>query len=295
MDINNSIWQCIKLTAPEPECEIWIKRDDLIHPQISGNKWRKLKYYYQDFLKSGRKEILTFGGAFSNHILATAAFGAEYRIPTRGVIRGREVDVNNETLKEARQLGMQLHLISRSDYKLKNEETFLEGLKHQFPESYIIPEGGKGALGSQGCEEILNDTPMENIHLFCAAGTGTTASGLLMHPKVKELNVVAALKGADFLKNDILLNLSYFNQEEKISKLNLITNGHWGGYGKVPHELKTFIHYINEKYQFPLDAIYTAKAFYQMLRVIENINIKENIVFYHSGGLQGNKGLGIKL
>ena len=178
--------------------EIWIKREDLIHPEVSGNKWRKLKYYLEDFYASNKEVILTFGGAFSNHLAATAALGRIANIPTRAIIRGDE-DVNNATLEFCRACGMQLERISRRDYDERDNPEFLRSLGEALPQVYLIPEGGKGPLGMKGCAEILDENTKNFDIIACSAGTATTAAGLLMSLQNQQLWVFPALKGGNFI------------------------------------------------------------------------------------------------
>lgn len=280
--------------------ELWIKREDLIHPQISGNKWRKLKYYLADFQASDKKELLSFGGAYSNHIQALAALGNQLKIKTRGIIRGEEA--NNASLDSCLELNMNLHKISRSEYKKRDDASFLNALQDDYPQSYIIPEGGKGVLGMQGCAEILNDIDQDFDFISCSSGTGTTFSGLLASEKKAKYLMFPALKGAGFLKDDVWQLLSHY-QNRFLTKGNgkkigprdffMEENYHFGGYGKVKEELIQFMNDFYDSYSIPLDPIYTGKMLFGLIDKIEKNHFEEGtkILCIHTGGLQGIKGM----
>lgn len=188
------------------DIELYIKRDDLNHPLISGNKLRKLKYNLIEASEKGFSKIVTFGGAFSNHILATAAAGKEFGFETIGVIRGEEL-INqiddNPTLHEARNLGMKFYFVSREVYRNKNAEVFLKELEEKFGSFYLVPEGGTNELAIKGCEEILEEEDSSFDFVCCAVGTGGTISGIINASKTNQKILgFPALKG-DFLYNDI--------------------------------------------------------------------------------------------
>lgn len=284
--------------------ELWIKREDLIHPQISGNKWRKLKYFLADFRLGNKTEFLTFGGAYSNHILAIAALGNTLKIKTRAVIRGEEV--NNSTLDSCLGLGMELIKISRSEYKKRDDASFLSDLQIHYPKSYIIPEGGKGVLGIRGCGEILSDLDQEFDFIACSSGTGTTFSGLLSRPKKAKYIMFPALKGGGFLKDEVdrmLLKYQKIFLTNGIGKkMDLIPfsieeNYHFGGYGKVSAELIQFMNDFYTSYAIPLDPIYTGKMLFGLMDKIkkEQFKVGTKILCIHTGGLQGIKGMNISL
>jgi 1-aminocyclopropane-1-carboxylate deaminase len=267
---------------------LYIKREDQIHPFVSGNKFRKLKYNVLEFKSQGLKGILTFGGAFSNHIAAVAALGNELDFPTLGIIRGEELEnqINdNPTLKFASENGMTLKFVSREIYKLRNEIDYISTLKNKFPEYLILPEGGTNELAVKGCEEILTAKDNEFDYIACCVGTGGTISGIinsaLPHQKVLGF---PALK-EDFLQKDISKFAHQKNWE-------LIRDYHFGGYGKVTNELVRFINHFFEQTQIPLDPIYTGKMVFGILDLIQKRFFKPNdkILLIHSGGLQGIEG-----
>lgn len=285
--------------------ELWLKREDLIHPEVSGNKWRKLKYFLQDFETNGKDTILTFGGAFSNHLAATAALGKMAGIPTKAMVRGEEVNLN-PTLDFCRQQGMEIMPLSRKEYATKDNEEFLQALEVTLPNVYIIPEGGKGSLGIKGCTEILDDVEQSFDYVAVCAGTGTTAAGLLMHPSCKKLLCFSALKGGSFLRQaikrqllDYQLRFSTHFDEEKLltDRFLLEENYHFGGYGKVTVELIDFMNQFYRKHQLKLDPVYTAKMMYGILEKIERKEFEPgtSILAIHTGGLQGIKGMNERL
>lgn len=282
--------------------EVWVKRDDLIHPEVSGNKWRKLEYHLQAFKEGAYRELLTFGGAYSNHLAAVAALGQAEGIPTAGLVRGEEVQ-HNATLDYCRSCGMRLLPLSRKDYALKDDPSFLEGLREQAPEAYLIPEGGKGPLGAAGCSHILKEIPADFSYQVVAtsAGTGTTAAGLLMSTSAR-LEVFPALKGGVFLQRAIGEHAHAY--QEKFSgqrsaarrlqeQLLLRTGYHGGGYGKVTADLIDFMNNFYQTYQLKLDPIYTGKLFYGLwdLRAQQAWPPGTRILALHTGGLQGIQGM----
>ncbi|MEX2380733.1 MAG: pyridoxal-phosphate dependent enzyme [Vicingaceae bacterium] len=269
---------------------LWIKRDDLIHPHVSGNKWRKLKYNIQAAKAGGNNVLLTFGGAFSNHIAATASAGKIAGLKTIGVIRGDEFFKDlNSTLNFAQNEGMKLHFINRSDYARKEESGFLNELKSTFGDFFLVPEGGANEFGVKGCAEILTEEEREYDYICCPAGTGTTAAGVLMGMQAKQqLLAFSALKGGEQLAKEVLK----WNDGSKSQMLQMIGSYHFGGYAKVKTELIDFTNDFYLKHQIPLDLIYTAKMMYGLYDLIQRdyFPSQSKILFIHSGGLQGNEG-----
>ncbi|MBQ0907910.1 1-aminocyclopropane-1-carboxylate deaminase/D-cysteine desulfhydrase [Flavobacterium sp. F-328] len=274
-------------------CTIAIKREDLLHPFVSGNKFRKLKYNLQQAKKEQHHTLLTFGGAFSNHIAAIAYAGKANGFKTIGVIRGEElIDKisDNPTLLFAQECGMQFHFVTRSQYREKENPAFLEDLQSQFGWFYTIPEGGTNALAIKGCQEVLTQDDVEYDFICCAVGTGGTISGIIASTKPSQKVLgFPALKG-DFLSNEIR---NFVNQDN----WELITEYHFGGYGKVNLELVKFINEFYSKFKIPLDPIYTGKTVYGVFDLIEKNYFPENskILIVHSGGLQGIAGMNLKL
>ena len=294
----------------EKQIDLWVKRDDLIHPTISGNKWRKLKWNIEKAKDNKKTTLLTFGGAFSNHIAAVALSCQENGLKSVGVIRGEKVEPLNSTLRKAEENGMQLYFVSREDYNLKKNDDFILGLRNQFGNFHLVPEGGANYYGVMGCMEITKELDFEPDYLVTSAGTGTTASGLLMTAKQEQkVMVFSGLKGGDFLEKEIkhLINYTTYNEDdtaEVLQHLVLKTDYHFGGFAKITPELIQFVNVFHKQFQIPLDLIYTSKLFYGLFDGIRKNQFppKKKIVALHTGGLQGNSGfekqlkkLGLKL
>jgi 1-aminocyclopropane-1-carboxylate deaminase len=270
-----------------------VKREDQLHPEISGNKYRKLKYNLLKAQKQQKNTLLTFGGAYSNHIVATAAAGKEYGFKTIGIIRGDELKdkvTKNPTLNFAQTCGMKFKFISRTDYRQKEEIFFTDALKKEFGDFYLIPEGGTNDLAVKGCEEILTKDDTNFDFICTCVGTGGTIAGIINSAKAKQKIVgFSVLKGA-FLEKEI----------QKYTALNnwqLITDYHFGGYGKIKPELITFINQFKEQTGIPLDPVYTGKMLFGIIDMIKKnrIDRKNKILVIHTGGLQGIKGINAKL
>ena len=273
--------------------ELAILREDLNDPEISGNKFRKLKYNFLEAKKLNLFQILTFGGAFSNHIAATAAAGKKYGFKTIGIIRGEELKdkINeNPTLRFAQNCGMELHFISREDYRNKENPSFLTELNNKFPNTYVVPEGGTNDFAIKGCKEILHEACFEYDFITTSIGTGGTIAGLIESSKSHQKVLgFPSLKG-DFFQNDI---------EKLTSKDNftIYNEYHFGGYGKVNEELINFVNYFKKTTQIQLDPIYTGKMVFGVLQLIKNhiFNDYSKILMIHTGGLQGIEGMNNRL
>ncbi|PRX56057.1 1-aminocyclopropane-1-carboxylate deaminase/D-cysteine desulfhydrase [Flagellimonas meridianipacifica] len=277
----------------EKQIRLFIKREDAIHPFVSGNKYRKLKYNLQEAIKKEFDTLLTFGGAFSNHIAATAFAGKEAGLKTIGVIRGEELKNSwkeNPTLKLADEHGMRLHFVSRESYREKGSPDFVSGLKETFGSFYLIPEGGTNTLAVKGCEEILAESDKHFDFICCCVGTGGTLAGLInaSHSYQTVLGF-PALKG-DFLKEDIYTFVQKDNWK-------LITDYHFGGYAKINKDLVDFINQFKLKTGIPLDPIYTGKMMFGILDLVKKDFFKSGsqILAIHSGGLQGILGMNLVL
>ena len=280
------------------EIRVDIKREDLLHPVVSGNKLRKLKYNLDYTVKNQLETIVTYGGAYSNHIAATAAACHILGLKSIGIIRGEELGVDlhktlieNTTLKSAVENGMQLEFITREEYKEKNSKSFKQLIINKYGPCFIIPEGGTNLLAIQGTSEILTDEDKVNYDIICvAAGTGGTAAGIIessvAHQKVL---VFSALKG-DFLQTEI---------EKYTDRRNftLFPENAFGGYAKSNDEL---IEYMNARFResgIPLDPIYTGKMMYRVEELISKgfFPAKTRILAIHTGGLQGVAGFNRRL
>ncbi|MFI8377207.1 1-aminocyclopropane-1-carboxylate deaminase/D-cysteine desulfhydrase [Leeuwenhoekiella sp. NPDC079379] len=274
-----------------------ILREDLLHKEVSGNKFRKLKYNLIEAQEQRKDTLLTYGGAFSNHIAATAKAGQICGFKTIGIIRGEELGIDltktlqqNATLRLAYDCGMRFYFVSRSDYRLKNSTSFRESLKQKFGDFYEIPEGGTNHLAVKGCAEILNENTAEYDYIMCPVGTGGTIAGLiegsLSHQKVIGF---PALKG-EFLSSEIENFTSKNNWE-------LNKNYHFEGYAKVNSDLIAFINSFKKARNIQLDPIYTGKMMYGLTDLISNAFFSENtrILAVHTGGLQGISGINYRL
>ncbi|MEH6659638.1 1-aminocyclopropane-1-carboxylate deaminase/D-cysteine desulfhydrase [Leeuwenhoekiella marinoflava] len=277
--------------------ELAVKREELIHNVVSGNKFRKLKYNLIAAKNQKQETLLTFGGAYSNHIAAVAKAGELCGFKTLGVIRGEELGENllqtlqqNGTLKFAYECGMHFHFVTRSEYRNKQTASFRESLKTKFGDFYEIPEGGTNDLAVKGCTEILNSDTSSYDVIACAVGTGGTIAGIiegsLPHQKIIGF---PALKG-DFLTDEIKKYTSKTNWQ-------LIRDYHFGGYAKMNSALISFINSFKEKHGIQLDPVYTGKMMYGLTELIESGFFSENtrILAVHTGGLQGIAGMNEKL
>ena len=273
--------------------ELFIKREDLLHPIISGNKFRKLKYNLAEAKRLGYKKLLTFGGAFSNHIVAVAGAGKEFGFETIGIIRGEELEEKiheNPSLAVAQQFGMKFFFVSRDAYRLKETPEFLEKMQSQFGDFYLLPEGGTNELAIKGCEEILSELDSEFSYVCTSVGTGGTVSGII-NSAASHQNIIgfSSLKG-DFLQKDIA---KFANQKN----WSVNCEYHFGGYGKVTNELIEFINSFYLEHAIPLDPIYTGKMMFGIFDLIQKDFFPPNskILAIHTGGLQGIAGMNLKL
>ena len=281
----------------EKKLELFIKREDLIHPFVSGNKFRKLKHNLFAAKNQQKETLLTFGGAFSNHIVATAVAASLNGFKSIGIIRGEELGkdlektlATNATLREAHKSGMTFEFVSRTAYRNKSSQEFRNELKEKFGNFYLIPEGGTNNLAVKGCEEILTIEDLKFDYICCAIGTGGTISGLINSAK-KQQQVIGfpALKG-DFLQEEIQ---KYTSKEN----WHLETAYHFGGYAKYNEDLIRFINQFSTENKILLDPIYTGKMVFGILDLIEKNYFPENskILAIHTGGLQGIDGFNQKL
>lgn len=269
--------------------QVFIKPDYLNHPFISGNKYRKLKYNILEAQQFQKTRLLTFGGAYSNHIAAVAAAGSEFGFKTIGVIRGEELVAkvaDNPTLSFAKRQGMHFHFVSRESYRLKATKDFIESLKSKFGDFYLIPEGGTNTLAIKGCEEILTENDKNFDFICCSVGTGGTISGLI-NSSGSSQNILGfpALKG-EFLKEEISKFANNPNWD-------LISDYHFGGYAKINTELISFINEFKAQYGLPLDPVYTGKMMYGVFDLMRQGYFPKGakILAIHTGGLQGIQGM----
>ena len=263
-----------------------LKRDDQIHPFISGNKWRKLKYHLLKANQENKKHLVTFGGVWSNHLLATACAAARFGFTSTGFVRGE--DLNTDVLFLCRTFGMQLAFTDRESYRDK-QKLFHANFSQQ--DAYFIDEGGYGAEAALGCAELVDELETAYDHLFCAAGTGCTAAGILngltMHGHLSKTHIIPVIKGADALRDDIQ-NLLGHNQP-----FSFHTDYHFGGYAKTSPELFAFIQEFSQATGILLDPVYTGKMLYAIFDKVKKGYFKPNetILAIHTGGLFGLLGM----
>ncbi|UCS94118.1 pyridoxal-phosphate dependent enzyme [Echinicola marina] len=283
-----------KIISPESHSqnlEIIVKRLDLIHPLISGNKFFKLKYNLIEAVHRGHDTLLTFGGAYSNHIQASAAAAKAAQLKAIGIIRGEKQKILNPTLATAEENGMLLSYMDRESYRKKDLKETIEALHQQFGKFFLIPEGGTNELAIKGCKEIINEKDRQMDFICASIGTGGTITGLLGAASERQKVLgFSSLKG-HFILNEIDHLLAKYGVQPKCA-YEIFTEYHFGGYAKHKPELLNFIKAFNNQYQIPLDPIYTGKLFYGVFDLIQKgyFPSGSKIMLIHSGGLQGIEG-----
>jgi len=271
----------------QKELNVFIKRDDLIHPLISGNKWRKLKYSLQKAHSNGKSHLVTFGGAYSNHLLATAAAAARFGFKSTGIVRGEEVQ--NDTLFLCRLHGMKLVFTDRESYR--DKPALYNKYFGEDNNAFFIDEGGASAEAVTGCSELVAELPIAYDHLFCACGTGTTAAGIITglykHELATRFHAVPVLKNGDFMRGEIDRYL-YFE-----ASYDLHTGYHFGGYAKTTPALLRFIKDFVAGTGILIEPVYTGKMLYALLELAKADHFERgsNILAVHSGGLLGLLGM----
>lgn len=273
------------------QVEVQILRLDQVHPEVTGNKFYKLKYNVDEALSQNFQQLLTFGGAYSNHIYATAAAAKEQGIASVGIIRGELSDPLNPTLNFARAAGMTLLGISRMQYREKHSPAFLEKLKQQFGDFYLIPEGGTNPLAIQGTREILTTKHSGFTHILTPIGTGGTFAGIAasLLPN-QNLHGISVLKGEGIRKE--MTDLLKVEGIQAKGKIEVLTQYHQGGYAKWTKQLISFIHWFWDEFCIPLDPIYTGKMAFACWDLVQKNYFPpgSRILMIHTGGLQGNRG-----
>ncbi|MEH2230938.1 MAG: pyridoxal-phosphate dependent enzyme [Nostoc sp.] len=278
--------------------ELYVLRLDLMHPWVNGNKWFKLKYNLLEAKEKNFTTLLTFGGAYSNHIYATAAAGNLFGFRTIGVIRGEERLPLNPTLSFAVQQGMQLVYLNREMYRQRNTPALEEYLRQTFGEVFIIPEGGSNLNGVRGCTEIIERAAFNHICVAC--GTATTLAGiaLSLHEEQRAI-AFPVLKNGAFLAQEIESLLTNYLASDLPTPYNspasweLVCDYHFGGYAKVNDELLLFSQQFTQEHGVPLDYVYTAKMFYGVMDLLQQgfFCKGDRLLLVHTGGLQGNVGI----
>ncbi len=279
--------------------QLLIKRDDLLHPphdlRFCGNKWRKLKYNLIRAKAAGYQQLLTFGGAYSNHIAAVASAGKLFAFTTIGIIRGEEHSPLNPTLQHATEQGMQLHYMSRSEFRRKQEPEVLQHLQDFYGPAYILPEGGTNSSALQGVEELVAELRAQTVidtqtYVAVSCGTGGTMAGILQGMAGQgQVLGFPALKG-DFMEREIKQLLA--SEGTSWDNWSIQTDYHFGGYAKHKPELVSFMADFTQHYGIKLDPIYTSKLFFGVLDLIEKgvFAAGDKVIVIHTGGLQGIKG-----
>ena len=272
----------------EKNVTLWVLRLDKMHPIISGNKWFKLKYYLEQAVTSGKNHIATFGGAYSNHIIATAAVGKLFGLKTMGIIRGEKPATLSHTLKQASAYGMEIIFMSREQYRGQQMPIGITDRDNFF----VINEGGYGITGAKGAAEILNYCQKQNYsHIACAVGTSTMMAGLVAASTPgQEVIGIPVLKNDEGAEKDLFKLLS---PKDRVKKIKRITAYHFGGYAKYTAELISFMNEFYTQTHIPTDFVYTGKLFYGIIDLVQNNYFPKgsNLLLVHSGGLQGNLSL----
>ena len=271
----------------EKRISLVVKREDLNHPQVSGNKWWKLKWNLVKALQSQTK-VLTFGGAFSNHIYATAAATKQLGIPSIGVIRGEMILPLNPTLEFASRQSMELHFVSREAYR-SHKDQIASSLISTHGECFVIPEGGTNLDAIRGVAEFASSLPEGFDYIVLPVGTGGTMAGIVCGIQGNaHILGVSVLKNGQFLEKEVLRLCQQFASRPPTAKWNILTAYHHGGYAKVTKELLNFIEMFRE-HSLPLDHVYTGKALYAFFEEVKRDKIKpgSSVLFLHTGGLQG--------
>lgn len=278
-----------ELKAPlfqEKDIQVFIKRDDMIHPYISGNKWRKLKYSLQEAQSTGKSTLVTFGGAWSNHLLATAAAAAKFGFKSYGFVRGEAVD--NAVLSLCKIFGMQLIFVDRTAYK--DKELLFDRQFGRDNQAFFIDEGGFGPLAAKGVSELMDELENNYQHIFCACGTGTTLAGLLQgltSNSTTQIHGIPVLKAGSFIYEEV--KALGIDPEGVI----LHTEYHFGGYAKTKPELIDFVKEFSQNTGILIEPTYTGKLFYGVYDLIKQdyFKPKSKILLIHSGGLTGLLGM----
>jgi 1-aminocyclopropane-1-carboxylate deaminase len=270
------------------QIELWMKRDDLLHPVISGNKWRKLKYILDHALSLSSDTLISMGGAYSNHLHALAYVGKMLGLKTIGYVRGEPPEDLTPTLQDIKNWGMELRFVSRTDYRLLRQYKNYQSLPGIKPGQYWLPEGGAQVPALKGVAELVAEIKIPYNLLCVPCGTGTTLAGLIdAVPESVSVLGFAALKNAGFLNSDVAALLSTCCNNWHIN-----LDYHFGGFAKITAELSAFVIEFEGKTRIPLEPIYTGKMMYGLYALIKKgyFNPGQRIIAIHTGGLQGKRG-----
>ena len=266
-----------------------VLRLDQIHPVISGNKWFKLKYHLEAAISENKKGILTFGGAFSNHLVATAVVCSENNLSSTGIIRGERSFPENDSIRQMKEAGMQIMYVTREAYK--NKEVLARDFIATNQEYYYVPEGGQSAEGIKGAGEILSFAGNDYTHIISAVGTGTTLAGLINASSGQQQVIgICVLKIADTNANEIEL---FIKSNTSKNNYSIIYDYHFGGYARKTDPLIAFMNELYNYEQIPTDFVYTGKMFFAVDDLIRQnfFPRRSKLLIVHTGGLQGNRSL----
>ncbi|QTL96078.1 1-aminocyclopropane-1-carboxylate deaminase/D-cysteine desulfhydrase [Aeromonas jandaei] len=269
--------------------ELWCKRDDLIHPLISGNKWRKLKYHLHHAREHGKRHLLSFGGAYSNHIHALAAAGHQFGLRTTGIIRGESDSVSNSTLSDARRWGMDLVFVDRQSYRRRQEPKWLA--QFEAADTLIVPEGGSSPLAIPGVAELVTELPFSPDLWVLPCASGGTLAGLIAGKREREqILAIAVLKGGSFIADEVR---RLYPAAATTPGWQIALDHHDGGYARFSPALWQWVQAFSAETGLPLEPIYSGKAMYGLFRELAAGRIApgSRIVFIHTGGMQGLAGL----
>lgn len=268
-----------------PGVPVSMLRLDALHPVVSGNKWFKLKYTIQEALALNCRTLLSFGGAYSNHLIALAAAAQHAGLHSVGVVRG--LVPLNDVLRRCQDYGMSLHFIDREAYRHKDHPEFLQDIGRRFPDAYLVPEGGAGQAGRKGAGEISRWIDGSYTHILLSVGTGTTFAGLRNAlPAIQHMMGFAPMKGGTYLADEIRIHL--LRQQD--ANWSLTDRFAFGGFGKITEPLAVFMRHFHEQYGFALDRVYTAKMMFGLRQLLEEKTFPEGarLLCIHTGGLTGN-------
>lgn len=292
IDLHKAIIQPLPLPALASEgIAADLLRLDLIHPVISGNKWFKLKYYLEAALEANSRGLLTFGGAWSNHLVATAAAAVASGLASIGVVRGERAQQLTPALQDAENSGMNLQFVNRAEYA--DEAILQPAMQQRFPGYYLVPQGGQGAIGVRGAAEILQLVPdlAQYTHIACAAGTGTMMAGLV-EASIPQQQVLgfSSLKLNNTGHNSLTTFLEAQTQKRNYQ---FIWQYHFGGYARKTALLTDFMRDLFQRTAIPTDIVYTGKLFYGVNDLAKEkfFPQQSRLLVIHSGGLQGNRSL----
>lgn len=271
---------------------LYAKRDDKIHPDFSGNKYRKLLFNIKYFKENKFATFITFGGAYSNHLHASSFLTKYFSIPTIGIVRGESEYITNPTLTECVRNGMKLHFVDRQSYVFKENDPKIRNLFSLYPNHYLVPEGGSNTLALKGvCEiwdELYHQLPQPPDYVFCACGTGATVAGLLAGAPIKTTILAFPVLKFNQFEQEILQYSTLLKSEQLVVDHSY----HFGGYAKTNQELVEFADDFRMKTQIALDYVYNAKAVFGFFDLLKKGFFKQgsSVVWINTGGLQGNRG-----